>query len=305
MGRGGMNVDVGAGAIVAASSVPPEVGGGGGAQQRASSVRRRLMMQDDQVSPKATRPAAFVQPGMTPLVPEMNNRALTNDVVQQKAAIEALHGWVKSIADAATSHTAMLDAQDVDIGHMKGKLARYEQSMTKGLLGAEEQLAGTFVKMDAIVATLRADTTTTSADLAAKVVQLEQGMAALQNMVPPGLPQQQQQGENQAGARDPAVFHAVVTELSQTLGATRQEVAQHADKLASLKVTSTQLEGGISETAGRVLALEEYCKSRPMGEASSTQKGPADAFDPWAASAKAQGARAGKLGSTQGGKPET
>ena len=167
---------------------------------------------------------------------------------------------VQTVSDACNQHATMVDAQDVEIGHLKGKLARYEQTVTKGLLGAEEQLAATFVKVDALVAQLRADSTSTSANLAAKVEQLEQGMATLQQAIPPGLRQQPQHGGDAAGARDTSVFTAVVSELSQTLGATRQELAQHADKHATLKASSTQLESGIYETAGRVLALEEYVK---------------------------------------------
>ena len=38
-----------------------------------------------------------------------------------------------------------------------------------------------------------------------------------------------------------------------------------------MKTCGTIYESGISEVAGRVLALEEYCKSRPMGPESSME----------------------------------
>ena len=149
-------------------------------------------------------------------------------VIQQKNAIEALHAWTKSIADAVGNHAAMLDAQDVEFGHVKGKLARYEQTVSKGLLGAEEQITAAFLKMDGCVAelrseaattssVLRAQATTTSADLATRVAQLEQGMATLQASIPPGLQQGGQQGGGTAGARDNTAIYAVVTELGQEL----------------------------------------------------------------------------------------
>lgn len=94
-GRGGMNVDVGNGQMVAATSAPP-LGGGAAARGRASSVRRRLMS-PQQPSPYAKRPEAYVQPGTAPLVPPKTNQELTNEVIQQKNAIEAMHKWVQSI----------------------------------------------------------------------------------------------------------------------------------------------------------------------------------------------------------------
>ena len=279
-----------------------------GATARATSVRRRLMLPDVNVSPKSKRPPAYVQPGETPLVQEMSTRALTNEVIQQKNAIEAIHVWVKGIADAVDQHATGLDGLDVEIGHIKGKLARYEQTMSKGLLGAEEQLNETFAKLDSLVGELRAESTVTTAALAARAAQLEQGMAALQAqqaLIPPGLPQQQQQqpGMGLAGARDHSALTAVVTELSQVIGGTRTEVGQHHEMLANLKATSSGHEKGILEVAGRVLALEEYCKSRPMGEASGTQGVPAETFDPWAASANARANGATGVPG-QGGQPQ-
>ena len=149
-----------------------------GATTRASSVRRRLMLPDVNVSPKAKRAPPYVHPDDTPLVPAYDQQKCTNEIIQQKNAIEAIHKWVKGLSEVIDQHAVVLDGVDVEHGHLKGKLARYEQSMSKGLLGAEEQLNATFVKMDSIVAELRADTVGAAADLVAKVGQLEQGMAA-------------------------------------------------------------------------------------------------------------------------------
>ena len=171
-GGGNMNVGVGMQSTLAMSA--PVGSGGGGATTRAASVRRRLMLPDVNVSPKSKRPPAYVQPGETPLVPKYDQRKLTNEVIQQKHAIEAIHVWVQGIADAVDHHATALDGQDVVMGHVKGKLARYEQTMSKGLLGAEEQLTETFAKQDSLVGQLRADSTTTTAALAARATQLEE-----------------------------------------------------------------------------------------------------------------------------------
>ena len=99
--------------------------GGGGANARAASVRRRLMLPDVNVSPKSKRPPAYVHPGETPLLPEYDQRKLTNEAIQQKNAIEAIHVWVRGIADAVDQHATALDGQDVEMGYVKGTLARY------------------------------------------------------------------------------------------------------------------------------------------------------------------------------------
>ena len=185
--RGGGGMNVGVGMQLATSAL----GGsqGGGATTRAASVRRRLMLPDVNVSPKSKRPSTYVQPGETPLVPAYDQQKLTNEVIQSKAAIELIHVWVQSISDACGQHATALDAQDVEIGHMKGKLARYEQQVTKGLLGAEEMLNGTFGKLDAVVGQLRVDSTATTGALAARAAQLEEGMAAPDKQIPPRLQQ--------------------------------------------------------------------------------------------------------------------
>ena len=110
-------------------------------------------------------------------------------------------------------------------------------------------------------------------------------MATLQQHLPPGLG-----GTTGGGGGAPdatAALQTVVQGLSQTLQHTSNTVAQHNEQLANLKQTGTNLEGGISEVAGRVVALEEYAKTRPMGQASTTQA-PGEAFDPWHAAAAAR-----------------
>ena len=173
---------------IMAMSAPPGPGGGAMVRTRGASVRRRLMSPEEP-SPHAKRPQEYMQPGVTPLVGAYTNQQLTNESIQQKNAIEAMHNWVKSIANAVTQHASLLDAADIESGTTKGKIAQYERTMSKGLLGAEQQLTATFAKMDAIVGQLRGETGAAATALAARAQQLEEGMAALQKMVPPGLQQ--------------------------------------------------------------------------------------------------------------------
>ena len=63
---------------------------------RGASVRRRLMSPEEP-SPHAKRPEQYVQPGATPLVSAYTNQQLTNEVIQQKNAIEAMHNSVCSV----------------------------------------------------------------------------------------------------------------------------------------------------------------------------------------------------------------
>ena len=124
---------------------------------------------------------------------------MTNEVIQSKAAIEAIYVWAQSISDACGQHATALDAQDVEIGHMKGKLARYEQQVTKGLLGADEMLNETFGKLDAVVGQLRVDSTTTTGALQPGQRNLRRGWRPSTNRSPPGYNSQHNNHNNTGG----------------------------------------------------------------------------------------------------------
>lgn len=82
----------------------------------------------------------------------------------------------------------------------------------------------------------------------------------------------------------------------------KQQVDQHADKLGNLKASCDNLSSGISEVAGRVVGLEDNVKTLGTAPAGATTQGPAESFDPWAASANALVGAAENLGQ-QGGTP--
>ena len=66
------------------------MGPGYGGAERATSVRRRLEASPTTRSPKAKRSGVYVQPQPTPFV-TMTDQEQTNQILQNKMAIEALH----------------------------------------------------------------------------------------------------------------------------------------------------------------------------------------------------------------------
>ncbi len=67
--------------VMGGHSAPPVGAGGGGAMQRGSSVRRRLAPEMG-LSPKAKRPAAYVQPG--PNLPGQQIIDSVSEILQTK-----------------------------------------------------------------------------------------------------------------------------------------------------------------------------------------------------------------------------
>ena len=202
---------------------------------------------------------------------------------QIKLALQAQHDWLTSVADAVVDHAGALDeaaSQDV---LMKGKLAVMERELEKGLVNCEKNLTDAFSKVDALIGQLRAESTSTTAALAARTAQLEAGLANLPSSSPLGLQPPPPPGIG-GGALD-----TTVQLLSQQVALQGQQQAQHEVQLRHLKTCGTIYESGISEVAGRVLALEEYCKSRPMGPEQGNTQATGESFDPWQAAAAARG----------------
>ena len=169
-------------------SVPPGRAGG-----RGTSPRRRLRSEFDAegnvtgVSPKAKRPAAYVQPPPVPHGQTMSTDEVVNQVIQNRMAIEQLHAWVASVADAVYDHAATIDAGGIDAGVMAAKLAAFERQLNTGMANAEGKLTGTFAKVDELIAELRGQTSNTAAELIAKTELLEQAVKRLEASMPPGL----------------------------------------------------------------------------------------------------------------------
>ena len=120
----------------------------------------------------------------------MDPVTMTNGILQIKAAVEQTHKWLTSVAEAVVDHAGALDASTADKGLMRGKLTAFERQLGEGQVNAEQKLTETFTKVDALIAQLRDDTTTTATALAAIAAQLEAGLVSLQSgtALPPGLP---------------------------------------------------------------------------------------------------------------------
>ena len=136
-----------------------------GASNRGTSVRRRLSLTDAGLSPKAQRPHAYVQPPPTQHTAPLDVGALTNEMINQKHAINQVHAWVTHSAECVTNHANMIDEANTEAGVVRGKLAAYERQLGEGFQAAEERLTGTFAKVDELIGQLRAETNTTATQL--------------------------------------------------------------------------------------------------------------------------------------------
>ena len=106
-----------------------------------------------------------------------------------KAAVQNMHNWIGSIAEAVSGHADQLEEASSDFTRMRAELIAYEQKMADGLQGDEAKNGETLAKVDSLIGQLRQDTTTAAAEPAAKTVQLEAVIANLQNTSPAGLTQ--------------------------------------------------------------------------------------------------------------------
>ena len=88
-------------------SAPPPGASGQGSEMRASTPRRRLLEPGDGLSPKAKRPAAYMQPLPTPVGQQMDAVTMTNEILQTKAAVQQMHQWLTSVAEAVVDHAGI------------------------------------------------------------------------------------------------------------------------------------------------------------------------------------------------------
>ena len=126
-----------------------------------------------------------------------------------KAAVEHMHAWVMSIAEAVNEHASAIDAASVEPGATKAQLAAVERELGEGLSNAENNLTQIFVCLNSLVGQLRSDTTATAAAIAARAEPLEQRMPALQEAFHLGLGGQTT-GRGRGGPDIAAALSAVV-----------------------------------------------------------------------------------------------
>ena len=135
-----------------------------------------------------------MQPPPTQGTAPLDVGTLTNELMNQKHAIDQVHAWVTHIAECVTNHATMIDEANTEAGVVRGKLAAYERQLGEGFQGAEERLSGTFAKVDELIGQLRAETTTTATQLAEKCEKIESALSGMCGPAgPPGLPGEPQE----------------------------------------------------------------------------------------------------------------
>ena len=233
-----------------ALSVPAEYHGA--PRARDASPRRKLdvafggaVVGGTGVSPNAKRPNQYVVPDPA-MGPKLTIETLSAGLYTTKAAVQNMHNWIGSIAEAVSGHADQLEEASSDFTRMRAELIAYEQKMADGLQGDEAKNGETLAKVDSLVGQLRQDTTTAAAELAAKTVQLEAGLANLQSANPTSLTQ----NTGGEGTPDAAVLSSAVQVLTQSVKAANGRFTTIGDELRSLKTTGGDCErhiGGLKE----------------------------------------------------------
>ena len=224
---------------------------GRGSAQRGGSVRRKLSPALGVGSPKAKKPALYVQPVHQP-VPDggykMTLDQVANQVMQNKDAINALHAWITTVADASWDHAGMLDTAGNEIMLMKGKLAAQTVETKKQHDGAESLISNALVELKGIVDQLRAESTTTTAQLAARADQLEMGLRTLQSLPPPGPPGISPQHPGSVIGQE--ALAATVQVLGTRLEESANRVAQAAVEIRQLQATGATTADALAVVQG-------------------------------------------------------
>ena len=142
-----------------------------GSSHRGGSVRRKLSPAFGPGSPKAKKPAMYVQP-MYAEIPKdgykMKIDQVANQAFQNRDAIMALHAWVTTIADASWDHAVAIDKLGDETVLLKGKMTENVATTKKQHEGAEGLISNALVELKGLVDQLRTETTTTTAQLAAR-----------------------------------------------------------------------------------------------------------------------------------------
>ena len=168
-----------------ALSVPAEYHGA--PRARDASPRRKLdvafggtVVGCTGVSPNAKRPNQYVVPDPATGA-KLTIETLPAGLYTTKAAVQNMHNWIGSIAEAVSGHADQLEEASSDFTRMRAELIAYEQKMADGLQGDEAKNGETLAKVDSLTGQLHQDTTMATAEMA--------GLATLQNTSPAGLTQ--------------------------------------------------------------------------------------------------------------------
>ena len=139
---------------------------GRGSAHRGGSVRRKLSPAFGPGSPKAKKPAMYVQPMPRETLVggyKMTIFQVANQVMQNRDAIQSLHQWINTVADASWDHAGVIDQLGGEIVLMKGKMSEVVANTKKQHDGAEFLISNALVELKGVVDQLRAETTTTTA----------------------------------------------------------------------------------------------------------------------------------------------
>ena len=95
---------------------------------RAGSARRRLEYNGGGgtgVSPTAKRPAVYVAPVPVQGAAAMDTQMLSNEVAAIKQAMDSMHRWVSSIADATDDHATQVEAASKDLTGLRAEMTAF------------------------------------------------------------------------------------------------------------------------------------------------------------------------------------
>ena len=170
-----------------AQSAPP------GAGVRSVTPRRRLHYETGghaggtSVSPMAKRPSAYVPP--QPIIAQqmMDQQTLSNEVLSMKAAINRMHTWITSIAEASVDHATQIENASQEFQAVKSMIFETHRKAVTAHQTAEGQIETVLMRIDQILGDLKADDLQIKTVIGKKIRTIEQGLATVTSSIFPGL----------------------------------------------------------------------------------------------------------------------
>ena len=233
-----------------AASVPPGRSTSvGGAATRAGSTRRRLEYDGGTgVSPTAKRPAMYVTPVPVQGAAVMDTQMLSNEVMTIKQAIDNMHAWVTSIADASLDHATQVEAASKDLSGLRAEMTAFAGQLAQSHTTADSNVQGVFHKVDMKLGELKLEMNSDQQALKDTVTQVEAAFRRLEASMqqqPPGL--QPSTSSQPSSGQEP--LQASVQQMQSLLD-------QLAGRLQSVQQAVTHVTTEVGHVQGRVRDIE-------------------------------------------------
>ena len=245
-------------------SAPPErpTGPSTRTANASRSPRRKL---SPGLSPKAKRPAVYVQPAVQP-VTTMNAEELTRELATVRQAVQNMHEWVKTIYESVEDHADTLDTTTKDFMYQKGQLAKFERQITVGQASAEQGIENVFKKVDEILGEVKNETNKAVQDLDTRLETMAAAVQANDRVIREVAARYESSTASGSGGSQPPqqndhitaqIMHinSVIDDIGNRMGQAGQENAARRQEAVDIK-------NELMTMNGRMVAIEKMQQSR-------------------------------------------